>query len=73
MNSGPRVLLSRSAQLPMGYSIAQVMHPRVRTHFQSGVFSFTYVTVLKIACVIRARSDCDRGRIPSTEFRQQEA
>jgi hypothetical protein len=30
--SGPRVLLPRSAQLPLGYSIAQVTHPRVLEH-----------------------------------------
>jgi len=41
------------------------------THFQFGVFGFTYVIVLKIACVIHARSDCGKGRIPSTVFRQQ--
>jgi hypothetical protein len=37
--SGPRVLLPRSAQLPLGYSIAQVTHPRVLEHIFNPEFS----------------------------------
>jgi len=69
--SGPRVLRSLAAQLPLGYSIPQVTYPRHLDHVFNPEFSAVRMCVC--VCVKHARSDGSKGRIPSTEFRQQKA